>query len=129
MPARRLAIFFGPLLWGCLLFASTRPPHPGAVAAASPQDMNFTLEGKITDKSEGKLTVSSSENIIFHVLFNDKTEIKKKDGSPGTAQDLHVGLKISVAGDLAESGEITAKKIDIEPEGSDNRSAPQVPGS
>ena len=76
--------------------------------------MSFTLEGKITEKSAGKLTVSSGENMIFHVLYNDKTEIKKKDGSPGSAQDLHIGLRISVAGDLAESGEITAKKIEIE---------------
>lgn len=77
-------------------------------------DMNFTLEGKITEKSAGKLTVSSGENMIFHVLYNDKTEIKKKDGSAGTGQDLRTGLTISVAGDLAESGEITAKKIAIE---------------
>jgi hypothetical protein len=91
------------------------------------QDMNFTLEGKITDKAEGKLTVSSGENMIFHVLYNDKTEIKKKDGSPGAPQDLHIGLTISVAGDLAESGEITAKKIDIEAQGSENKSAGKIP--
>ena len=89
--------------------------------------MNFTLEGKITEKSAGKLTVSSGENMIFHVLYNDKTEIKKKDGSPGTAQDLHIGVRISVAGDLAESGEITAKKIEIEGEGSENKSTGQNP--
>jgi len=52
--------------------------------------------------------------MIFHVLYNDKTEIRKKDGSLGTAEDLHTGLMISVAGDLGESGEITAKKIAIE---------------
>ena len=85
-----------------------------ATPALSAQEMNFTLEGKITEKSAGKLTVSSGENIIFHVLYNDKTEIKKKDGSAATAQDLHIGLMISAAGDLAESGEITAKKIQIE---------------
>jgi hypothetical protein len=76
--------------------------------------MNFTLEGKITEKAAGKLTVSSGENMIFHVLYNDKTEIKKKDGSPGNAQDLKIGVNISVAGDLAETGEITAKRIEIE---------------
>ena len=59
--------------------------------------------------------------MIFHVLYNDKTEIKKKDGSPGTGQDLRTGVKISVAGDLAESGEITAKKIEIEGESSDKQ--------
>jgi len=83
--------------------------------------MNFTLEGKITEKTAGKLTVSSGENIIFHVLYNDKTEIRKKDGNPGAAQDLHTGLRISVAGDLAESGEITAKRIEIEGEGSEKQ--------
>jgi hypothetical protein len=66
--------------------------------------------------------------MIFHVLYNDKTEIRKKDGSPGAAADLHIGLRISVAGDLAESGEITAKKIDIEPETPENKSAGEIPG-
>ena len=118
MVTRRLAIVFGLLLCALLFSVSSWPSPPMAAPASSAQEMNFTLEGKITEKSEGKLTVNSGENIIFHVLYNDKTEIKKKDGSPGTAQDLHVGLRISVAGDLAESGEITAKKIEIEGEGS-----------
>lgn len=112
MVIRRVAILAGFLLLGSqltFLFPSTAP-----VPAAD--EMNFTLEGKITAMSEGKLTVSSGENMIFHVLYNDKTEIKKKDGSPGTPRDLHTGLTISVAGDLAESGEITAKTIEIEAE-------------
>ncbi len=96
---------------------------PRALAAFPAQDMNFTLEGKITEKSAGKLTVSSGENMIFHVLYNEKTEIKKKDGSPGTPQDLHTGLNIAVAGDLAESGEITAKKIEIKGEGAEPKSS------
>jgi hypothetical protein len=77
------------------------------------------MEGKITDKSTGKLTINSGDNIIFHVVYNDSTEIKKKDGTPGTAQDLRIGVKISVAGSLAESGEITAKRIEIEADGTD----------
>jgi hypothetical protein len=89
--------------------------NPPSLAA---QDNNFTLEGKITEKVGTKLTVSTGENIIFHVVYNDKTEIKKKDGSPGTGEDLHKGVTISVAGDLAESGEITAKTIGIESDGS-----------
>ena len=88
---------------------------PGSSPTPPAQDeMNFTLEGKITEKTAGKLTVSSGENMVFHVVYNDKTEIKKKDGSPGAAQDLHTGLTISVAGDLAESGIVTAKKIEIQ---------------
>lgn len=122
MVTRRVAVLAGLLL---LTFTFSRtilsfPPH--AVPTASAQDdSNFTLEGKITEKSAGKITVSSGENMIFHVVFNDKTEIKKKDGSAGSGEDLRTGLKISVAGDLAESGEITAKKIAIEGEGSEKQ--------
>lgn len=111
---RRVTILAGILI--CILQLS--PYHLRSTGHSETlrqdQDMNFTLEGKITEKTAGKLTVSSGENMIFHVLYNDKTQIKKKDGSAGTAEDLHTGLKISVAGDLAESGEITAKKIEIE---------------
>jgi hypothetical protein len=116
------------VLVGCLLcILQLEPPalsstlRAASLSAGGAQDMNFTLEGKITEKSEGKLTVTSGENMLFHVLYNDKTEIRKKDGSVGTAQDLHTGLRISVAGDLAESGEITAKKIDIEDDGAEKK--------
>jgi hypothetical protein len=119
MVTRRVALFAGFLL--CTLPFSSRmtlSSTPSAAPASFGQDMNFTLQGKITEKTANKLTVSGDSNIIFHVLFNDKTVIKKKDGSAGTAQDLHIGLTISVAGDLAESGEITAAKIEIEGDGS-----------
>jgi hypothetical protein len=93
---------------------------PMAMPALAAQN-DFTLEGKITDKTGSKLTVSTGENIIFHVVYNDQTEIKKKDGSPGAGQDLHTGVRIAVVGDLAESGEITASKISIEPESSEKQ--------
>jgi hypothetical protein len=116
------------VLIGCLLCTLQMAPpalsstlRAASLSARGAQDMNFTLEGKITEKSEGKLTVTSGENMLFHILYNDKTEIRKKDGSVGTAQDLHTGLRISVAGDLAESGEITAKKIDIEDDGAEKK--------
>ena len=121
MIIRRTAFLAALLL--CLLplcratFSAVAPPLP----APSAQDSDFTMEGKITDKSAGKLTVNSGDNIIFHVLYNDSTEIKKKDGSPGTAEDLRIGVKVSVAGSLAESGEITAKKIEIEADGADKQ--------
>ena len=83
-------------------------------AASSPQDTNFTLEGKVTERAEGKLTVSTEENIIFHVAYSEKTEIKRKDGSPGAEKDLQKGVKIRVDGELAESGEIKARKIELE---------------
>ena len=118
MAQRRVAILVGFLLCTLPLGPATFGISRGTPSA---QDSDFTMEGIITDKTAGKLTISSGENIIFHVLYNDQTEIKKKDGSPGTAQDLHIGVKIYVAGSLAESGEITAKKINIEAEGSEKQ--------
>lgn len=110
---RRTAFLAAFLL--CLLPLSRAAFSTASPAPALPaQDSDFTMEGKITDKSAGKLTINSGDNIIFHVVYSDSTEIKKKDGSPGTAQDLRIGVKISVAGNLAESGEITAKTIEIE---------------
>src|SRR5438128_1160183 len=85
-----------------------------ALEAASPQDTNFTLEGTVTERAEGKLTVSTEENIIFHVVYGEKTEIKRKDGSAGAEKDLQKGVKIRVDGELAESGEIKARKIELE---------------
>jgi hypothetical protein len=82
--------------------------------AVSPQEMAFTLEGKITQKSSGKLTVSTEQNIIFHVTYDDKTEIKREDGGQASVQDLRVGAQIKVDGELAESGEIKARKIVVE---------------
>ena len=90
------------------------PADTSALEAASPQDTNFTLEGKVTERAEGKLTVSTEENIIFHVVYGEKTEIKRKDGSAGTEKDLQKGVKIRVEGELAESGEINARKIELE---------------
>ena len=116
MATRRVAILAGLLFIAWPLFQALPVCTASSIPVFSAQEMNFTLEGKITDKSAGKLTVSSGENIVFHVLYNEKTVIRKKDGSPGSAQDLHTGLRISVAGDLAESGEITAAKIDIKGE-------------
>jgi hypothetical protein len=118
MVKRRVAILVGFLLCTLLVGRATSGASLRGVPNLSAQDSDFTMEGKITDKTASKLTISSGENIIFHVLYNDQTEIKRKDGSPGTAQDLHIGVNIQVAGSLAESGEITAKKIEIEAEGS-----------
>jgi hypothetical protein len=127
MVMRRFAVLAGLLLCALPLSRTTLSSPLSAIPGASAQEMNFTLEGKITEKTASKLTVSTGENMIFHVLYNDKTEIKKKDGSPGSAQDLRIGLRISVAGDLAESGEITAKKIAIEGDGSEPKSARESP--
>jgi len=78
------------------------------------QAMNFTVEGKVTRHDPGKLTISSGENIIFHVRYDDKTDIKRSDGSPGTAKDLRVGVVVRVEGELTEAGEIIAARIEIQ---------------
>jgi hypothetical protein len=77
------------------------------------QESGFTLEGKVTQKSEGKLTVSTEENIVFHVSYNEKTDIRLKEGAQGSDKDLKVGVKVRVEGDLSESGEILARKIQV----------------
>ena len=82
--------------------------------AGSPQEMNFTVEGKINRLSQNKLTLNSEENMVFHVRYDDKTEFKRQDGNSASAKDLHVGLKVKVDGDLTESGEIVAHRIVIE---------------
>ncbi|MBZ5516120.1 MAG: DUF5666 domain-containing protein [Acidobacteriia bacterium] len=88
-------------------------PPPGLAIA---EEMNFTVEGKITQHAGNKLTLNTEGNIIFHVIYNDKTEIKNKDGGPGSPKDLQVGARIHVDGDLQESGEIIAQKISIQPD-------------
>ena len=123
MVPQRRAILKNSLLAVFLLCATALTYAQSGVDFSWAQDMNFTLEGKITSITANKLTVSTEENMVFHVLYNEKTEVKKKDGSPGTAKDLQVGIRIAVAGDLAESGEITAKRIEIQTEGVGKKSA------
>ncbi len=88
----------------------------GARTPSAWQEMNFTLEGKISKLEPGKLTISGEGNILFHVAYNDKTEIKRKDGSAGTPKDFQVGALVHIEGDLQESGEIIAQKIAIQSE-------------
>jgi Domain of unknown function (DUF5666) len=76
-------------------------------------ESNFTLEGEVTQKSEGKLTVSTEENIVFHVLYDEKTDVRLKGGAQGSDKDLKTGLKVTVQGDFNKSGEIVAHKIQV----------------
>jgi hypothetical protein len=92
--------------------AGLTPPDIKA-RPASPQAMNFSLEGKITNQDTGKLTVSTEENIVFQVTYDEKTDIKYDDGAQGSGQNLRVGVHIKVDGELAESGDINARKIVI----------------
>ena len=84
---------------------------------AQDQSSNFDLEGKVTQQSKGKLTVDTGQGILFHVTFDDKTSIVRADSSTGSEQDLKVGVKIHAVGDLQDSGEIKAEKIEIEAPG------------
>jgi hypothetical protein len=77
------------------------------------QAMNFTVEGKINTLGQNKLTLNTEENMLFHVRYDDKTEFKSDDGSPASSKDLRVGLRIKVEGDLTESGEIVALRIEL----------------
>lgn len=101
-------------------------PAFAAPPLLAPQSMNFTVEGKITKHSPGKLTLSTEENMIFVVKYDDQTEIKRPDGSKGAAQDFRVGVKVRIEGDLTESGEVVAQKIEIEPEAEKRPTAPDV---
>ena len=116
MSPRRIALIVStPFLWAyslAIAFPESRPP----ATADPPQAMNFTLEGGISKLEPNRFTVSTEENIVFHVTYDDKTQIKRPDGSAGSAKDLKVGLRVNVDGDLAESGEIAAHRIEIEPE-------------
>ena len=87
------------------------PGSPKSPSLSAPQADTFTLDGKIIKLAPGKFTVSSGENIIFHVVYNDETEFKKADGSEGSAKDLRVGSQVHVEGDLKETGEIVAARI------------------
>ena len=113
---RRLPKVFSLTLALLALSGLTRAVFAGRPTAL-PQNMNFSLEGKITKASPGQLTISTDANIIFHVRYDDKTEIKRPDGSKGSAKDFHPGLKVKVEGDLTETGEVIAQKIELEPAG------------
>lgn len=120
MVTRRFAVLAALLLCTLpicrpLLFSAPAP------LAAPGQNDDSTMEGTITEKSAGKLTINSGDNMIFHVLYDDKTEITKKDGSPGTDRDLRSGVTISATGPFLESGAIAARKISIEADGSEKK--------
>ncbi len=120
---------FGPF-W-LILWLSVLPPHPAAAGStafpAPAQAMNFTVEGKITRLDPNRITLSTEENIFFRVRYDDKTEIRRKDGAPGSAKDLRVGLRVRVDGELTESGEIIAHQIALQQEPPARQSARPAP--
>jgi hypothetical protein len=101
------------LLIGLVLPLALPEANAPRAGLAFAQEMNFTVQGKITQNAGGKLTISTEGNIIFRVTYNEKTEITQADGSSGSSKDLQVGKMIHVDGDLQESGEIIAHKIAV----------------
>jgi len=94
----------------------TRASVRSTESSNPPQAMNFTVEGKISRLSQNRFTLNTEENIIFHVRYDEKTEIKRQDGSPASPKDLRVGLRVRVDGDLTESGEIVAYRLELQQE-------------
>lgn len=94
----------------------------GTVVAASawqgqnppPQDIAFSVSGRITERSAGKLTVDTGQNMLLTVKYNSTTKIQHKDGSSGKASELRIGTKILANGALTQAGDVIAKSITIE---------------
>lgn len=82
-------------------------------AFTAAQNSPFDLSGTIHDASKGKFTVDSGQGIFFHVVYDDKTAIVRADGTAGSAEELKVGATVHVVGDLSESGEVKAARIEI----------------
>jgi hypothetical protein len=79
-----------------------------------PQDISFSVNGSITEKSPGKLTVDSGQNMLFTVKYDSTTQLQHEDGSPAKDSELRVGIKIQAKGVLTEAGDVIAKTITIE---------------
>lgn len=82
--------------------------------APPPPDISFSVNGTITEKSPGKLTVDSGQNMLFTVKYDSTTQIQLDDGGPAKDSDLRVGIKILAKGTLTEAGDVIAKTITIE---------------
>jgi hypothetical protein len=97
-----------------LLANSTPNPRLLSHSATSQDASPFSLQGKITKVEAGKFTVNTEENILFHIRYDDKTEITRADGSAGSEKDLRPGVWVQVKGNLEESGEIAAATIKVQ---------------
>ena len=113
-PVRRVLFVTTLLLW---LAAQAVPlPILAFQGQNPPPDISFSVNGTITEKSPGKLTVDSGQDMLFTVKYDSTTQIQHQDGSPAKDSDLRVGVKILAKGDLTEAGDVVAKTITIEPE-------------
>jgi hypothetical protein len=107
-----VVLFFGVWPFAVREACADASDHPSGDLHPA-QESNFNLEGTVAQKSEGKLTVSTEENIVFHVRYDEKTDIRLKDGTQGSDKDLKTGLKVRVQGEFSKSGEILAHKIQV----------------
>ena len=89
-----------------ILLGQANNPHP--------QNVSFTVAGKITDRSPGKITVDSGQGMLFDVVYNSQTEIERQDGTSAKASDLQVGVEVRAEGSLTEAGDVIANKIVIQ---------------
>jgi Domain of unknown function (DUF5666) len=125
---RPAALVMGSLLTAGLAlssFAGTAHEEQRRRMAAQNDASGFTVEGKISKVEKGKFTVSTEENIIFHVVYDDKTEIKFPDGSAATSKEFRLGARVKAEGEFNDSGEIAAKKIEIQPTAGSKPPAPK----
>lgn len=88
----------------------------------SQQADSFDLEGKISQQSQGRLTVDQGQGILFHVVYDEHTVIVGPAGKPGTGQDFKVGGRVHVLGDFNESGEVKARRIEVQAADTDGSS-------
>jgi hypothetical protein len=111
----RLVLFVTTLLLGLATLGT--PLRAVAFQGQNPPpDISFSVNGAITEKSPGKLTVDSGQDMLFTVKYDSTTLIQHQDGSPAKDSDLRVGVKILAKGDLTEAGDVIAKTITIEAE-------------
>lgn len=109
---RRIALITALLLaFGMFVLPARTLKAQGQNSPSGP--ISFTVNGKITEASPGKLTVDSGQNMLFTVKYNSTTQIKHSDGSPAKGSDLKVGVKILAKGALTQAGDVIAKTITI----------------
>jgi hypothetical protein len=102
-------------LWLALVMLGTPLEFWGAQGQnPPPQDISFSISGNITEKSPGKLTIDSGQNMLFTVKYDSATSLQHADGNPAKVSELRVGVKILAKGILTEAGDVIAKTITIE---------------
>jgi hypothetical protein len=113
MASRIRETVFAVLILACLsglarIFLASQGQNPPQ------QDVSFSVEGTISEKSAGKLTVDSGQNLLFTVKYDSNTQIQHDDGSGARASELRIGVKILAKGVLTEAGDVIARTITIE---------------